>query len=136
MQVDDRAQAPGMSTCRTQQCAQIRHPNTLATSFLCRGLVNKSDICAEEYGKASVHTRLHNPEKTGVVVQTTSENDSRCRFSKSTARNVQSLLHGSSVSAGGNPKTRHNGGSSVDVSASWRRSVIARCRTRSRKPIS
>ena len=37
---------------------------------------NKSDIGAEEYGKASAHTRLHNPENTGTVVQTTSENDS------------------------------------------------------------
>jgi len=31
--------------------------------------------CVEEYQKTSVHTRLHNPEKTGSVVQTTSEND-------------------------------------------------------------
>jgi hypothetical protein len=36
---------------------------------------NKKDISAEEYGKASVHTRLHNPENSRAVVQTTSEND-------------------------------------------------------------
>ena len=68
------AVASPVRTFRTQQCAPIpRPPRHL---LLVQRSTNKSDICAEEYGKTSVHTRLHNPENTGAVVQTTSENDS------------------------------------------------------------
>ena len=44
-----------------------------------QGSSNKSDVSAEEYGKASVHTRLQNPKTTGAVVQTTSENDTEVK---------------------------------------------------------
>ena len=40
-----------------------------------RGVVTKAILVQRRYGKASVHTRLHNFENTGAVVQTTSEND-------------------------------------------------------------
>ena len=52
-------------------------PRRANVCLLCRGVLSKTEHRAEEYGKASVHTRLHNPENTGAVVQTTSENDTR-----------------------------------------------------------
>ena len=68
------------SSARHRQRAGLSNAHTFGVQtprylLLVQRRRNKSDICAEEYGKASVHTRLHNPEKTGVVVQTTSEND-------------------------------------------------------------